>query len=72
MPHVDEAAAHDLSRSEFRFELEEQRGAARLGRIVTPHGVIATPSFVPVGTQASVKGLAPDQLAKTEIGRAHV
>ena len=36
---------------------------ARLGTIVTPHGSIRTPAFVPVGTQASVKSLTPDELS---------
>ncbi len=35
---------------------------ARLGVIHTPHGDIVTPAFVPVGTQASVKSLSPDEL----------
>ena len=34
---------------------------ARLGRC-TPHGVIDTPVFMPVGTQATVKGIAPEEL----------
>src|SRR4030095_4180425 len=37
-------------------------GAARLGEIETPHGVIETPVFMPVGTLASVKGLTTDHL----------
>jgi queuine tRNA-ribosyltransferase len=37
-------------------------GHARLGRIVTPHGAIDTPQFMPVGTQATVKSLAPGDL----------
>jgi len=37
-------------------------GRARLGRIETPHGVIETPEFMPVGTQASVKALTPGDL----------
>ena len=65
MPGADEAAAHDLTSPGFGFDLEAQRGEARLGRIRTAHGSIETPSFVPVGTQATVKGLAPDQLART-------
>ena len=36
---------------------------ARLGKIITPHGVIETPAFIPVGTQATVKSLTPDELA---------
>jgi len=35
---------------------------ARLGRVHTPHGVIDTPCFMPVGTQATVKSLAPYEL----------
>lgn len=35
---------------------------ARLGRLTTPHGVIDTPVFMPVGTQATVKTLTPTQL----------
>ncbi len=36
--------------------------AARVGRLETPHGVVSTPAFMPVGTQATVKGLTPDQV----------
>lgn len=36
--------------------------AARQGRLQTPHGAVETPAFMPVGTQASVKGLLPDQV----------
>lgn len=39
---------------------------ARLGRLHTPHGVIETPIFMPVGTQATVKSMAPEELK--EIG----
>ncbi|MFC4600378.1 tRNA guanosine(34) transglycosylase Tgt [Cohnella hongkongensis] len=35
---------------------------ARLGRLHTPHGVIDTPTFMPVGTLASVKGVSPEEL----------
>ena len=43
----------------FRFELVKQssRSAARVGRIHTPHGFIETPSFVPVGTNATLKAV---------------
>ncbi len=37
-------------------------GRARLGRLATPHGVIDTPQFMPVGTQATVKSLTPGDL----------
>ncbi len=36
--------------------------AARMGSLGTPHGDIATPAFMPVGTRASVKAMAPDEL----------
>lgn len=35
---------------------------ARLGKLYTPHGVIDTPVFMPVGTQATVKTMSPDEL----------
>lgn len=38
---------------------------ARLGRLDTPHGAIETPVFMPVGTQATVKGLTPDLIRET-------
>jgi queuine tRNA-ribosyltransferase len=44
----------------FSFRLLATDGAARRGEITTPHGSVATPAFLPVGTQATVKGLAPD------------
>ncbi len=46
----------------IRYEVLGRDGAARLGRLETPHGVVDTPVFMPVGTQATVKGLTPDQL----------
>src|SRR2546430_8456937 len=41
----------------LRFVVEARDGAARLGRITTPHGQIETPVFMPVGTAGSVKGV---------------
>jgi len=46
----------------MRFELLATDGAARRGRLSTAHGVIETPVFMPVGTQATVKGLTPEDL----------
>ncbi|MDI6602162.1 MAG: tRNA guanosine(34) transglycosylase Tgt [Thermoanaerobacteraceae bacterium] len=53
---------------QFRYELikEEKNTHARLGRIYTPHGIIETPIFMPVGTQATVKAMTPEELK--EIG----
>jgi queuine tRNA-ribosyltransferase len=48
---------------EFRFEvLKTDPSGARLGRLTTPHGVIDTPAFMPVGTAATVKGLMQQTL----------
>jgi queuine tRNA-ribosyltransferase len=44
----------------FQFRLMATDGAARRGEIVTPHGLVATPAFMPVGTQATVKGMLPE------------
>ncbi|MDR3224707.1 MAG: tRNA guanosine(34) transglycosylase Tgt [Clostridiales Family XIII bacterium] len=47
----------------FRFELLkiDDKTGARRGTLQTPHGVIHTPVFMPVGTQAAVKALTPEQ-----------
>lgn len=49
---------------EVHFEIVAECAAtrARAGLLHTPHGTIPTPIFMPVGTQASVKGLTPQQL----------
>jgi len=47
------------------FELVGHDGKSRVGRAVTRHGEFDTPAFMPVGTQGTVKGLMPDQLATT-------
>jgi queuine tRNA-ribosyltransferase len=44
------------------FSLLATDGAARRGRLVTRHGVVETPVFMPVGTRGTVKGLGPDDL----------
>jgi queuine tRNA-ribosyltransferase len=49
----------------FSFRLIATDGAARRGEFVTPHGRVQTPAFMPVGTQATVKGLAPEAVAAT-------
>lgn len=45
---------------------ECSRTGARLGKLHTPHGVFNTPMFMPVGTQASVKTLSPEELYEME------
>jgi len=47
----------------FSFEvLKTNENGARRGRLTTPHGAIETPVFMPVGTQATVKGLRQEAL----------
>ena len=47
----------------FGFDVHVRDGAARRGRLRTPHGTVETPAFVAVGTQASVKGVDPASVA---------
>ncbi len=44
------------------FSVEAVDGAARSGRLVTAHGVIDTPAFMPVGTYGTVKAMTPEEL----------
>ena len=48
----------------IRYNLikKEKHTGARLGELITPHGTFPTPIFMPVGTQASVKTMAPEEL----------
>ncbi len=46
----------------YELKMKDQESNARLGRVTTPHGTFDTPAFMPVGTQASVKGLQPTEV----------
>jgi tRNA-guanine transglycosylase len=46
----------------FKIIKQDKKTKARIGEITTPHGKILTPSFVPVGSQATVKSLTPQDL----------
>jgi queuine tRNA-ribosyltransferase len=46
----------------LQFEINATSGCARTGRLITPHGEVETPIFMPVGTLASVKGISQDLL----------
>lgn len=48
----------------FHFTMHQMQGRARSGTFSTPHGDIATPAFMPVGTLATVKALDPDDLRR--------
>lgn len=47
----------------FSFRTSHDAGSARVGRFETPHGVIETPAFMPVGTHGVVRGLSMDEVA---------
>src|SRR5215470_13528830 len=49
----------------FSFKLIASDSVARRGEIVTPHGKVQTPAFMPVGTQGTVKGLTPGDVRTT-------
>lgn len=46
----------------LHFEVLATSGEARRGRLTTPHGVVETPAFMPVGTLGAVKGLSAQEL----------
>lgn len=51
-----------MSVLKFSIQKKDTASSARTGTLVTPHGTIHTPAFVPVGTKAGVKGVLPEQL----------
>ena len=55
-----------MTKFSFKIIKEDKKSQARAGRLNTPHGVVNTPCFVPVGTQATVKALTARDLK--EIG----
>jgi queuine tRNA-ribosyltransferase len=54
----------------FHYHIQAREGMARAGEFTTPHGILQTPVFAPVGTQASVKAVQPRELK--EIGASLV
>jgi len=48
----------------FQFDLikQDRFTAARLGKMITPHGIVHTPAFMPVGTQGTVKSMLPEEI----------
>ena len=48
-----------MTSSTFQILQADPGSSARRGRLVTPHGVVETPVFMPVGTQATVKAMMP-------------
>ena len=48
----------------YELVAEDRKTGARAGLLHTPHGVFKTPMFMPVGTQATVKTVTPEELEK--------
>jgi len=48
----------------FRIECRDRGSSARIGKLVTAHGEITTPAFMPVGTLGSVKSLTPEEVVE--------
>lgn len=55
--------------STFKFEIlyKSSKSGARVGRIHTPHGIIETPNFVPVGTNGTIKSLDSQFLKSLDV-----
>ncbi|MFQ5963412.1 MAG: tRNA guanosine(34) transglycosylase Tgt [Candidatus Scalinduaceae bacterium] len=51
----------------FRLKASDENSNARCGEIITGHGLVDTPAFMPVGTQATVKTLTTDQLKDANV-----
>ncbi len=51
-----------MAASQFSFQLHHTQGRARVGEFTTPHGRVATPIFMPVATQATIKTLTPEEV----------
>ena len=49
--------------TDFSFRSSHDSGPARLGWFSTPHGVVETPAFMPVGTHGTIKGLSMEEVA---------
>ncbi len=67
MPVAETApvAAESVRPLSFRLLAEDPGSAARRGELTLPRGVVQTPTFMPVGTQATVKTLTPDEVRDT-------
>src|SRR3989338_4051004 len=48
----------------FKIIKKNNKNELRVGKLRTPHGIINTPCFMPIGTRAAVKNLTPDELEK--------
>ncbi|MDE3179154.1 MAG: tRNA guanosine(34) transglycosylase Tgt [Acidobacteriota bacterium] len=60
--------SHPFSNFKFEITARDPSTCARAGRIITPHGMVETPVFMPVGTSGSVKALTQGQLEEAGAG----
>lgn len=52
-------------RMKFEVISKDTNTSARLGRLTTPHGIVDTPAFMPVGTAGTVKGVTPEEVLES-------
>lgn len=64
LDHAAAESAHE-ELGQFGFRTANHDGSARRGWFKTPHGVVETPAFMPVGTHATIKGLSVQEVATT-------
>jgi queuine tRNA-ribosyltransferase len=57
-----------MSTPGFSFDVEARDGHARVATLQTPHGLVETPTFMPVGTIGTVKGLTMEEVATSDAG----
>ncbi len=50
----------------FELVSQDRESKARRGRLITAHGILETPAFMPIGTQGSVKGVSPRELRELD------
>ncbi|MFT5358161.1 MAG: queuine tRNA-ribosyltransferase, partial [Polyangiales bacterium] len=58
-------SVHELPTPGFKFQVHQESGDARRATFTTPRAVVETPTFMPVGTQATVKALSPGEVEAT-------
>jgi hypothetical protein len=61
---ADAAAAASLGKAACRLDVHATFAGARTATLTLPHGPVETPVFMPVGTQGTMKGMTPEQVAE--------
>src|ERR1700752_2220496 len=60
-------ACFRISPVSMQFHIDATHGPSRLGRLITPHAVVETPVFMPVGTVGTIKGIPQHLLEELEV-----